>query len=208
MLLLENNNSYEARLGYPVYYNNNNNGDGSNGYLPSTPYLHHHQSGFAKSSEWGFQAGNSSPAAYQSTLVYPQFPTPPLSPPAPSSVVVLQQQQQRLGDSFQIRRILDLDDSTKADYGHEEDEQQYQSHCLAMRTASVIMKIEDQRVFQVDSTSTGLIDEDSYFDKEQRRLPDLHQQRQAPELESETGSAAVTPTSESFIVCKWERCFK
>lgn len=201
MLLLDNN-SYEARLGYPVYYNNFN---GSNGYLPSTPY-HHQSAGFTKS-EWGFQGENSSPAAYQSTLVYPQFPTPPLSPPAATVP-----SQQRPGDSFQIRRILDLDDSTKTDYYHEE-ETLDEAQCLAMRTASVIMKIEDQRVFHVDSTTitarVGLTDEDSYFDKDQQRLPDLHQpqQQQAPEDESETGSA-VTPTSESFVICKWERCFK
>lgn len=194
MLLLDS--IYESRLGHPVYY-------GGNGYVPITPpyshpydlYQHHHQlpgnssfPGFTKS-ERGFQGEEGT--HHQPPLVYPQFPTPPLSvSPGPSTSPPA---HNRPGDSFQIKRLLNLD-ATKRGQANED------SRRLAMRTASVIMKIEDQRVFQVDSTTTAsLTDEESSFDQ--------HHHHHHPIKSGATTTISAAP-SESLFICKWEKCYK
>lgn len=204
MLLLENNSIYESRMGYPVYYHNGN----INGYQPPTPPPY---SSSTSSGQWETKSGftskseiddfsSSSPVGYQQ-LVYPQFPTPPLSVSPATSPVPMKQQQSRSGESFQIKRLLNLEDPTAVDYYPEDHQNQSQrnTNILSMRTASVIMKIEDQRVFQVDSTTTALPgDEDSPFDHAiHQHYP---QQYSSPELKA--------TNTENLFICKWEKCYK
>ena len=167
MLLLENS-IYESRMGFPVYYHHNN------GYVPATPpysqWEQQTQQGFTKSDR------ESQP------LVYPQFPTPPLSvspvgsrynTPSPQPTIFEGTSSNvfyRPGESFQIKRLLNLEEEKRIS---------------KMRTASVIMKIEDQRVFQVDSTTAALVDESSF--------------------DSSNESAVAT---DNLFVCKWEKCYK
>lgn len=230
MLLVESSQSsiYEPRVGYPVYYQNAI----GNGYVPpSPPYPYQAasaaQPGFTvvAKSEWGFHgvAEKANP-----TFVYPQlFPTPPLSvcpdspryhaSPSPPCSLLLQQRPPR--DSFQISRLLNLDDH---DHEHEqhnfadEEEERRHRHLLAMRTASVIMKIEDQRVFHVDSTTAVgarlLDDEDSacFEARADFRLQHHQQQSQQCQVQQfDAGSAVVASTdTESLFICKWEKCYK
>lgn len=197
MLLLENNSIYESRMGYPVYYHNGN----INGYQPPTPPPYSattHQWEEAKAT--GFNKSEREELfAYHQHLVYPQFPTPPLSvSPSPSP-----QPLQRPGDSFQIKRLLNLDEPLPTAKYPDEDHH-HQSPSFAMRTASVIMKIEDQRVFQVDSTTTALTDDDSSFDQHNNHHHQHHlQQQYSPELKS-----SVVASTENLFICKWEKCYK
>lgn len=190
MLLLDS--IYEPRLGYPVYY-------GGNSYVPITPpYSHPYELYQQKSCSPGFtksERGIHSDGQYhhhQTPLVYPQFPTPPLSvSPSPSTSPPV---HQRPGESFQIKRLLNLDAAKRV--------RVLEESRLAMRTASVIMKIEDQRVFQVDSTTTTpMTDEESSLD-------DLHQRPRHHHIKSGPAVTASAAPSESLFICKWEKCYK
>lgn len=213
MLLHENHNHsiFEPRMGFPVYYH-------SSGYMPSTPPYggweqHHPQplshpvlsaAGFTKS-ERDLSASPSS-MVYQQPLVYPQFPTPPLSVspgPSPPPTAGLSSKQERPGDSFQIKRLLNLE-GPRTDYYPED----RTNNLLAMRTASVIMKIEDQRVFQVDSTTpTSLTDEDSSFEHHHHH----HHQYNSSTHDSGASTASIAAaaaSTETLFICKWEKCYK
>lgn len=194
MLLLDNNSIYESRTGYPVYYQNN-------GYLPTTPPYSRweHQSPTTVFTKSERELSSSPTTMSYQPFVYPQFPTPPQSvsagspSPTPCSI---SSPKQRPGDSFQIKRLLNLDDQETDYFPEGIDRPQKHTNHIAMRTSSVIMKIEDHRVFQVDSTTTASTDEDSSFEQPLYRSSS-----------SGLESTAVL-SSENLFICKWEKCYK
>lgn len=209
MLFTDKNSIYESHMGYPVYYYNNH------GYLPPTPpysatssqWESSHSSEFTKSEQLGITT-NSPLAAVYPPLVYPQFPTPPLSVSPelqPYSKFTVQLKSQH-SDSFQIQRLLNLDctRSSGEDIIHRSVVDQTQPPVESMRTASVIMKIEDQRVFHVDSTTTLFHDDE-----------DHHQCSKPPASPICPANTSIITTSQSaneetstLFVCKWEKCYK
>lgn len=199
MLLLENS-IYESRLGYPVYYQSHH------GYLPlpSTPPYSHWDSlalGSYTKSEKGYSSSVTEPSIsmVHPPLVYPQFPTPPLSV-SPPAVLGADKPE-----SFQIKRLLSL----AQDYSSNAD--QTDQH-FSMRTESVIMKIEDQRVFQVDSTTnttTAITDDDTSFGPAYKHHGHHHHQL-ASGLESfaPVAPSPSCPQETPIFICKWEKCYK
>lgn len=212
MLLLDNN----SIMGYPVYYHQHN------GYLPPTPPYNGWEQQQNHLAKTGFTKSSSSEREdlynyHHQPLVYPQFPTPPLSvspsPPPPYSGAT-QSSPKQPGDSFQIKRLLNLEDP-RTEYfteDHHHHNQQRNLLSAAMRTASVIMKIEDQRVFHVDSTS--LTDEDSSFDNNHLiHAEEQHQQEHHHYINHHTSSSSESPrpvavSTENLFICKWEKCYK
>lgn len=168
-----------SRMGYPVYYHHHHqhhrqmmaggNHCNSSVFVTTPPYTQSSYSDFVYGDK---DTSSGSPPFTDHKFVYPQFPSPPqsVSPPPHNH-------HHRNGESFQIKNLLNLGEKP------EETDQDRK-----MRTESVIMKVADQKVFQVGSATLmeGAIEATTAL------LP--------------VASSAATTTP--LLVCKWEKCYK